>query len=61
MDQPIELPIADMVIGDSFFVPCLDDAEIKREATKLAKQFAVDLRVEKVVYNGMYGIRIWRI
>jgi hypothetical protein len=61
MDQPIELPIADMVIGDSFFVPCLDDAEIKREATKLAKEFAVDLRVEKVVYNGMYGIRIWRI
>jgi hypothetical protein len=61
MDQPIDLPIADMVIGDSFFVPCIDDNEVKKEAAKLAKQYAVDLRVEKVVYNGMYGVRIWRI
>jgi hypothetical protein len=61
MDQPIDLPIADMVIGDSFFVPCIDDNEVKKEASKLAKQYAVDLRVEKVVYNGMYGVRIWRI
>jgi hypothetical protein len=61
MDQPIELPIADMVVGDSFFVPCIDDAEIKKRATKIANEYAVDLRVEKVVYHGMYGVRIWRI
>ena len=59
--QIVELPIADMTVGDSFFVPCLDDAEIKKEATRLAKAYKFDLRVETVAYKGMYGVRIWRI
>jgi len=50
-----------MEIGDSFFVPCIDEEEVKREAKKLAKEFNVNLRVERVVYNGLYGLRIWRI
>lgn len=50
-----------MEVGDSFFVPCIDEKEIKKEAAVLAKQFNFDLRVERVVYNGLYGLRIWRI
>jgi len=50
-----------MEIGDSFFVPCIAEEEVKREAKKLAKEFNVNLRVERVVYNGLYGLRIWRI
>ena len=61
MKQPIVLPIASMEIEDSFFVPCIDEEEVKREAKKLAKEFNVNLRVERVVYNGLYGLRIWRI
>lgn len=57
----VELPIADMTVGDSFFVPCLEDTEIKREATRLAEAYKVNLRIEKVAYKGMYGVRIWRI
>ena len=61
MKQPIILPIGSMEVGDSFFVPCIDEKEIKKEAAVLAKQFNFDLRVERVVYNGLYGLRIWRI
>lgn len=57
----VDLPIADMTVGDSFFVPCLDDSEIKKEATRLAEAYKFNLRVEKVAYKGMYGVRIWRI
>lgn len=61
MKQPVILPIGSMEVGDSFFVPCIDEKEIKKEAAVLAKQFNFDLRVERVVYNGLYGLRIWRI
>lgn len=49
------------MVGDSFFVPCIDTQEVSIEAHKLARQHTFKLRVEKVVYNGLYGIRIWRI
>jgi hypothetical protein len=61
MKQPVELPIACMVKGDSFFVPCIDYDEIHKEAAKIAKEFNFNLRIERVVYNGFYGARIWRI
>jgi|688.fasta_scaffold2000717_1 hypothetical protein len=61
MKQPIELPIASMDKGDSFFVPCIEYDEVRREATRLSKDFNYDLRIERVVYNGLYGVRIWRI
>jgi hypothetical protein len=50
-----------MAVGDSFFVPCLDDAEIKKEVTRLAEAYKFALRIEKVAYKGMFGVRIWRI
>jgi hypothetical protein len=55
------LPIGSMVQGDSFFVPCLDDTDIRKELTQLAHDFKFNLRIEKVLYNGMYGVRVWRI
>jgi hypothetical protein len=61
MKQPVELPVGSLVVGDSFFVPCIDTQEVSIEAHKLARQHTFKLRVEKVVYNGLYGIRIWRI
>lgn len=61
MKQPVELPVASMVVGDSFFVPCIDDAEIRRSLAQLAEDYGVKLRVERVVYRGMYGLRVWRI
>lgn len=61
MQQPIDLPVGAMDIGDSFFVPCIDDAEIRRELARISDDFDYVLRVERVVYHGMYGLRVWRI
>jgi hypothetical protein len=61
MKQPIELPIGAMDIGDSFFVPCIDDAEIRRELARISDDFDYALRVERVINRGMYGLRVWRI
>lgn len=61
MKQPIDLPVGAMDIGDSFFVPCIDDAEIRRELARTSDDFDYVLRVERVVYHGMYGLRVWRI
>lgn len=49
------------MVGDSFFVPCVDTQEVSIEAHKLARQHAFKLRIEKVVYEQLFGVRIWRI
>ena len=61
MKQPIELPIGSLAVGDSFFVPCIDTQEVSDEAHKIAKQYKFKLRIEKVVYEQLFGVRIWRI
>ena len=61
MKQPVELPISSMVVGDSFFVPCVDQHEINAEAHRIARQYKFRLRIEKVVYEKLFGVRIWRI
>lgn len=61
MKQPVELPVGSMDVGDSFFVPCIDDAEIRRNLAQLTEDFDVKLRIERVLYRGMYGLRVWRI
>jgi hypothetical protein len=61
MKQPVELPIGSMVVGDSFFVPCIDQHEIMDEARSIARQYKFRLRIEKVVYEKLFGVRIWRI
>ena len=50
-----------MVVGDSFFAPCIDTQEIINEAQKLARLHKFKLRIEKVVYEQLFGVRIWRI
>jgi hypothetical protein len=61
MKQPVELPIGSMVVGDSFFAPCIDTQEIINEAQKLARLHKFKLRIEKVVYEQLFGVRVWRI
>jgi hypothetical protein len=61
MKQPVELPVSSLVVGDSFFVPCVAQHEITSEAHRLARQYKFKLRIEEVVYEQLYGIRIWRI
>jgi hypothetical protein len=61
MKQPVELPVGSLVVGDSFFVPCVDTKEVSSEVYKLARQYKFKLRVEEVVYEQLYGLRIWRI
>lgn len=61
MKQPIDLPIGSMVVGDSFFVPCVDETEVKDEARKIARIYKYRIRTESIVYNGLFGVRVWRI
>jgi hypothetical protein len=61
MKQPVELPISSMVVGDSFFVPCIDTNEISTEAHKLAKAHNCKIKLEKVIYEQLFGLRVWRI
>ena len=61
MKQPVELPIGNMVVGDSFFVPCIDTNEISTEAHKLAKEYNFKIKLEKVIYGQLFGLRVWRI
>ena len=61
MKQPVDLPIGSMVVGDSFFVPCVDQHEITEEARIIARQHKFKLRIEKVIYGKLFGVRIWRI
>lgn len=61
MKQPVELPIGSMVVGDSFFVPCIDTDEITTEAHKLAKAYNFKIKLEKVIYGQLFGLRVWRI
>jgi len=49
------------VVGDSFFVPCIDQHEIMDEARSIARQYKFRLRIEKVIYEKLFGVRIWRI
>ena len=53
MNQPVDLPVADMVVGDSFFVPCIDPEALKLVCARLARDYGYDLRIEKVVHNGL--------
>ena len=61
MKQPIELPIGSMVVGDSFFAPCIDTQEVSIEAHKLAKAHNFKIKLEKVIYGQLFGLRVWRI
>jgi hypothetical protein len=51
---------ANMVIGASIFVPCLNTHKAKEQATKIAKSKRWQVIIKIVIENDKLGIRIWR-
>ena len=49
-----------MVIGASFFVPCLNTQTAKEQVTTIAKGKRWQVTIKIVIENDKLGIRIWR-
>lgn len=55
---PVKYPLADMKVGDSFFIPGKNSQQISGSfAINRPKKFSVRQREE----NGVKGVRVWRI
>lgn len=54
-------PFKAMKSGESFFVPTLEPDFITKDIKKLAKQEDIKIRIKSVVYDNIYGVRIWKI
>ena len=48
-----------MVIGASFFVPCLNTQKAKEQVTTIAKGKRWQVTIKIVIENDKLGIRIW--
>jgi hypothetical protein len=45
----------------SFFVPCLNRAEVEEFALKEAGRLRMEVICKHVVEKGRYGLRVWRV
>ena len=49
-----------MVIGASFFVPCVNTQKAKEQVTTITKGKRWQVTIKIVIENDKLGIRIWR-
>jgi hypothetical protein len=49
------------VPGWSFFIPCLDRKDMKRQVLQEAKRLKVAVLCKEVIENRVYGLRVWRV
>lgn len=47
--------------GYSFFVPCVDVAEARRELAMIMKRLGIQIITKVVVEDGIKGLRVWRV
>jgi hypothetical protein len=47
--------------GASFFIPCLDDNEAKKEIQSITKRLKYEIVMRTVVEDSVKGVRIWRV
>jgi hypothetical protein len=48
-------------VGTSFFIPCLDAAEAKKQVLRVTKRLGFAVRTRTVVEENIQGLRVWRI
>lgn len=59
---PKKYPFLEMEIGDSFFVPRLENGRLNYSATHaLPKEARKNITARKVTENGVDGVRYWRL
>lgn len=47
--------------GASFFIPCINCNEAKKEVLTVTKRLKVDVLIKICIENGIRGLRVWRI
>jgi len=57
----VEAALADMRPGDSFFIPCVDCAPLRRKISKAAGSMHIRVDIRFVVEGEIQGFRTTRI
>jgi hypothetical protein len=47
--------------GGSFFIPCLDPPEAKKEIVLTTQRLRYNILTKVVIEEGVRGLRIWRV
>lgn len=48
-------------VGSSFFIPCLDPTNAKKEILQKTKRFKYCVATKVVIQDGVKGLRVWRV
>jgi hypothetical protein len=54
-------PFMGMDVGDSFFIPTLNSAEIIYSAMEAGKQHGIRTKAYAAMKDGIMGVRVWRV
>lgn len=58
---PVLIQWHKFVPGSSFFIPCIDRRDMKRQVLQEARRLRVEVLCKEVIENGVYGLRVWRV
>jgi len=58
---PLDVPLSQLKVSESFFLPCLNTDKAKKDVAKLAKDYGFKVSVRVRSERNLYGIRVWRI
>lgn len=47
--------------GTSFFIPCLNPKEAKREILRTTNRLQIKILMRTVIEEGIRGLRVWRV
>jgi hypothetical protein len=47
--------------GRTFFIPCLDLEDAKKQVARVAKRLRYSVEMKGVIENGVQGLRVWRL
>jgi len=47
--------------GTSFFIPCIDRYRMELFVRREARRIKVDVLIKRVIENGVFGLRVWRL
>jgi len=56
----IPVVMADMQVGDSFFIPCVDCPPLRAKIAKLAALGGLKVSIRFCVEGDIQGLRTWR-
>lgn len=54
------IPAKPLVVGASFFLPCVNTVKAKKQVRAQAKELGITLKAVALIEDNKYGVRIWR-